>query len=136
MQNYFLGLSRNRSGQSHPGYVLGKDGKPEEEASVIGYKSVAVPGTVAGLTLALKSYGSMKLADVMAPAIRLAENGFPVGKRLASEFEEEHAALQRFAVSRRIFLNDGKMFQPGDTLRQPDLPPLSNASLGTARRVL
>src|SRR5260221_11840423 len=63
----------------------------------------------------------MKLADVRAPAIRFAENGFPVSKRLASEFEEEHAALQRFAVSRRIFLNDGKMFQPGDTLRQPEL---------------
>jgi gamma-glutamyltranspeptidase / glutathione hydrolase len=100
---------------------IGKDGKLDEEASVIGYRSVAVPGTVAGLTLALKSYGSMKLADVMAPAIRLAENGFPVSKRLAHEFEAERPALQRFALSRRIFLNDGKMFQPGDTLRQLEL---------------
>src|SRR5712692_1205205 len=100
---------------------IGKDGKLDEEASVIGYKSIAVPGTVAGLTLALKTYGSMKLADVMAPAIRLAENGFPISKRLAHEFEEERPGLQRFAVSRRIFLNDGKMFQPGDTLRQPYL---------------
>ena len=70
---------------------IGKDGKLDEEASVIGYKSVAVPGTVAGLTLALKTYGSMKLADVMAPAIRLAENGFPISKRLAHEFEVEHS---------------------------------------------
>src|SRR2546428_662505 len=62
---------------------IGKDGKLDEEASVIGYKSVAVPGTVAGLALALKTYGSMKLAGVMAPAIRLAENGFPLSKRLA-----------------------------------------------------
>ena len=100
---------------------IGKDGKLDEEASVIGYKSIAVPGTVAGLTLALKTYGSMKLADVMAPAIRLAENGFPISKRLAHEFEEERPGLQRFAVSRRIFLNDGKMFQPGDTVRQPEL---------------
>src|SRR6267143_261281 len=100
---------------------IGKDGKLDEEASVIGYKSIAVPGTVAGLTLALRTYGSMKLADVMAPAVRLAENGFPINKRLAQEFEEHRAALQRFAVSRRIFLNDGKMFQPGDTFRQPEL---------------
>jgi len=100
---------------------IGKDGKLDEEASVIGYKSIAVPGTVAGLTLALKTYGSMKLADVMAPAIRLAENGFPISKRLAHEFEEERPGLQHFAVSRRIFLNAGKMFQPGDTLRQPEL---------------
>jgi gamma-glutamyltranspeptidase/glutathione hydrolase len=88
---------------------------------VIGYRSVAVPGTVAGLTLALKTYGSMKLADVMAPAIRLAENGFPISKRLAHEFEAQRPALQRFTVSHRIFLNDGKMFQAGDTFRQPEL---------------
>src|SRR5713101_3044724 len=100
---------------------IGKDGKLDEEASVIGYRSIAVPGTVAGLALALKTYGSMKLADVMAPAIRLAENGFPVSKRLADEFEAQRGGLQRFAFSRRIFLNDGKMFQPGDMLRQPEL---------------
>jgi gamma-glutamyltranspeptidase/glutathione hydrolase len=100
---------------------IGSDGKLDAEASVLGYKSVAVPGTVAGLALALKTYGSMKLADVMAPAIRLAENGFPINARLAHEFEEERAGLQRFAISRRIFLHDGKMFQPGDTLRQPEL---------------
>src|SRR5437870_655430 len=98
-----------------------KDGQLDKEASVIGYRSIAVPGTVAGLTLALKSYGSMKLADVMAPAIGLAENGFPISKRLAHEFEEERGGLERFTVSRHIFLNDGKMFQPGDTLRQPEL---------------
>src|SRR5438552_9016262 len=98
-----------------------KDGKLDKEASVIGYRSIAVPGTVAGLTLALKSYGSMNLADVMAPAIGLAENGFPISKRLAREFEQERGGLERFTVSRHIFLNDGKMFQPGDTLRQPEL---------------
>src|SRR5207302_780965 len=103
---------------SHGMVTIGKEGKLDEEASVIGYQSVAVPGTVAGLALALKIYGSMKLADVMAPAIRLAENGFPISKRLAQEFEEHRPALQRFAVSRRIFLNDGKMFQAGDTFRQ------------------
>ncbi len=51
---------------------VGADGKLDPEASTIGYKSVAVPGTVAGLELALKTYGTMKLADVLAPAIRLA----------------------------------------------------------------
>ena len=117
----FLDYREVAPGKATQDMYIGKDGKLDEEASVIGYKSVAVPGTVAGLSLALKTYGSMKLADVMAPAIRLAENGFPINKRLALEFEEERSGLQRFAVSRRIFLNDGKMFQPGDTLRQPEL---------------
>jgi len=117
----FLDYREVAPGKATRDMYLGKDGKLDAEASVIGYKSVAVPGTVAGLALALKTFGSMKLADVMAPAIRLAENGFPINTRLAHEFEEERSGLQRFGVSRRIFLNDGKMFQPGDALRQPEL---------------
>ncbi|MGB2678571.1 MAG: gamma-glutamyltransferase [Candidatus Acidiferrum sp.] len=100
---------------------LKPDGKLEEEASTIGYRSVAVPGTVAGLALALKTHGTMKLADVMQPAIRLAEQGFPVSEKLARELDEERPGLQRFSMSNRIFLNGGKLFHAGDTLRQPEL---------------
>ena len=117
----FLDYREVAPGKATRDMYIGKDGKLDQEASVIGYRSVAVPGTVAGLTLALKTYGSMKLADAMAPAIRMAENGFAISKRLAYEFEEERTGLQRFTVSRHIFLNDGKMFQPGDTLHQPEL---------------
>src|SRR5271155_4442314 len=97
------------------------DGALDKELSVIGYKAVAVPGTVAGLELALKTYGKLKLADVMAPAIHLAEDGFPVSEKLARQLDGERSVLQQFTVSRRIFLNDGKMFHPGDTIRQPEL---------------
>src|SRR5229473_1150706 len=100
---------------------LGKDGKLDEEASVIGYHSVAVPGTVAGLELVLKTYGTMKLADVMAPAIRLAEVGFAVSAKLALELEEERPGLKTFQASKRIFLNGGKMWKAGDTLKQAEL---------------
>ncbi len=100
---------------------VGADGKLDPEASTIGYKSVAVPGTVAGLELALKTYGTMKLADVLAPAIRLAEQGFPISPKLAREFGEERRDLQRFSISRRIFLKDGAMYREGETLRQPEL---------------
>src|ERR1700720_2660231 len=84
-----------------------KDGKLDEGASVIGYRSVAVPGTVAGLDLALKTYGTLKLAEVIAPAIRLAKDGFPVTEKLAREFAEEKSGLERFPLSRKIFLGDG-----------------------------
>src|SRR5580704_3683401 len=97
------------------------DGTLDKELSVIGYKAVAVPGTVAGLELALKTYGKLKLADVLAPAIHLAEDGFPVSEKLARQLDGERAELQQFNLSRRIFLNDGKMFHPGDTFKQPDL---------------
>ncbi|HEY2118773.1 MAG TPA: gamma-glutamyltransferase [Candidatus Acidoferrum sp.] len=97
------------------------DGKLDLEASVIGYRSVAVPGTVAGLAFALKTDGTMKLADVMQPAIRLAEQGFPITEKLVREFEEERPGLQRFSMSSRIFLNDGKRYRVGETFRQLEL---------------
>jgi gamma-glutamyltranspeptidase / glutathione hydrolase len=97
------------------------DGTLDKQASVIGYRSVAVPGTVAGLALALKTHGTMKLAQVLQSAIRYAEEGIPVTEKLAREFQEERSDLQRFSMSNHIFLNDGKMYQVGDTLRQPEL---------------
>jgi gamma-glutamyltranspeptidase / glutathione hydrolase len=97
------------------------DGKFDAQASTIGYRSVAVPGTVAGLALALKTLGKLKLCDVLQPAIRYAEQGIPVTDKLLHEFRTERSDLQRFSMSSRIFLNDGKMYQAGDTLRQPEL---------------
>lgn len=97
------------------------DGKLDNEASTLGYQSVAVPGTVAGLALALKTNGTMQLADVMQPAIRLAADGFPISEKLLREFGEERKFLQRFSMSNHIFLKDGKMFKVGDPFRQPEL---------------
>src|SRR6266404_2463506 len=117
----FLDYREVAPGKATRDMYIKPDGKLDNEASVIGYKSVAVPGTVAGLELAQKTYGSMKLADVMAPAIRLAENGYPVSVKLAKEFKEERKHLQKFSVSSRIFLRNGEMYKPGETLRQPEL---------------
>jgi gamma-glutamyltranspeptidase / glutathione hydrolase len=100
---------------------LKPDGSADAEASLIGYRSVAVPGTVAGLALALKTYGTMKLEDVMAPAIHLAEEGFPVSERFSTLLSQSASALGRFALSRRIFLKDGAFYEAGEILRQPDL---------------
>ncbi len=117
----FLDYREVAPGKATRNMYIKPDGKLDEEASVIGYKSVAVPGTVAGLELALKTYGAMKLAEVMGPAIRLAQNGFVVSDKLARQLQEEKAGLERFPISRRIFLNDGKMLKAGDTLKQPEL---------------
>src|SRR6266478_4594038 len=117
----FLDYREVAPGAATRNMYIKPDGKLDEEASVIGYKSVAVPGTVAGLELAVKTYGKMKLAEVMKPAIRLAENGFAVSEKLADELRREKTDLERFPVSRRIFLNDGKMLKAGDTLKQPEL---------------
>ena len=73
----FLDYREVAPGKATRNMYIGADGKliPNENitGSVLGYRSVAVPGTVAGLELALKTYGALKLAEVMAPAIRLAK---------------------------------------------------------------
>src|SRR5213080_1317898 len=107
----FLDYRETAPGKATRDMYIGRDGKLDEEASVIGYRSVAVPGTVAGLELALKAQGTMKLAEVMAPAIGLAEAGFIVSEKLAAELEEESPGLQAFPSSKRIFLNGGRMFR-------------------------
>ena len=117
----FLDYREVAPGAATRNMYIKPDGKLDERAPVIGYKSVAVPGTVAGLELALKTYGTMKLAEVMGPAIRLAENGFAVSEKLEQEFQRHKTDLKRFPVSRRIFLNEGKMLTAGDTLKQPEL---------------
>jgi len=117
----FLDYREVAPGKATRDMYLDANGQLIPQASTVGYRSVAVPGTVAGLTLALKTYGTMKLADVMTPAIRLAEEGFPVSEKLAREFAEERAGLQRFSESRRIFLKNGQMYQVGEIFRQPEL---------------
>jgi gamma-glutamyltranspeptidase/glutathione hydrolase len=91
------------------------------EAATTGYRSVGVPGSVAGLALALERFGRLKLSQVLAPAIRLAEQGFPVSPRLARDLAAGQRRLERFSRSRHIFLRDGRLYQPGEIFRQPDL---------------
>ena len=97
------------------------DGSLDVNAATIGYRSAGIPGTVAGLELALRTYGTMKLSAVMAPAIRLAEQGFPVSEKLARSLASARPLLQYFSASYRIFLRNGAPHKPGDVLRQPEL---------------
>ncbi len=105
---------------SHDMYIR-PDGTLDSAAATIGYRSVAIPGTVAGLDLALRTYGTRKWAEVMAPAIRLAEEGFPVSEKLAASLRAARPQLERFSTSRRILLKDGALYAPGDIFRQPEL---------------
>jgi gamma-glutamyltranspeptidase / glutathione hydrolase len=85
--------------------------------------SVGVPGTVAGLALAREKYGSGKLslADLMAPAIALAQNGFPIADDIADSLPSAREKLARWPASASIFLRDGAPLHDGDRLLQSDL---------------
>lgn len=90
-------------------------------ASTIGYRSVAVPGTIAGLALALNKYGTMKWHDVIDPACKLAGEGFVVRFPLSEGIRRNTDLLGRSAVSRGIFLRSGSYYDEGDLFQQPEL---------------
>ncbi len=87
--------------------------------SVVGYRSIATPGSVAGLTYAERTYGRLGLGRVMAPAIHLASNGFMLNAAEAHELADPD--LARFADSKRIFQRNGRLYQAGEIFRQPEL---------------
>jgi gamma-glutamyltranspeptidase/glutathione hydrolase len=91
------------------------------DASLIGYKAIGVPGSVAGMAYAEKKYGKLTLAQVMAPAIRLAREGFALSYEDARDLRKAANHLQDFRDSRRIFQRDGNFFEQGDVLKQPEL---------------
>jgi gamma-glutamyltranspeptidase / glutathione hydrolase len=91
-----------------------------KDSSIIGYRSVGVPGTVAGLVYAEKQYGKLSIEKVMAPAIKLARDGFPLAYEDARIFREDEY-LAEFPNSNRIFLRDGNYYQPGEIFKQPEL---------------
>lgn len=86
-----------------------------------GHAAVAIPGTVAGLTTALQEYGTMKLAQVLAPAIKLAEGGFVVSPTLASMIVENFEEITKNEALAAIFCPGGLPLEAGATLKNPDL---------------
>jgi gamma-glutamyltranspeptidase/glutathione hydrolase len=88
--------------------------------SIIGYRASGVPGTVRGLEHASRKYGRRPWASLVEPAVELAEKGFPVSYGLAQSLSS-NKDLARFPESRRIFQRDGKFYETGETLTQPEL---------------
>jgi gamma-glutamyltranspeptidase/glutathione hydrolase len=90
------------------------------DESVVGHRSVGVPGAVAGLAEALERYGTLSLAEVMAPAIRLAAEGFVVDSGLTRSIAGSRELIARFEGA-RLLLRDGEPLPPGTRLVQPEL---------------
>ncbi len=83
--------------------------------------AVAVPGALAGWTLALQSYGSMTLTEVTRGAIRIAEQGFDVSPTFSKINKDEYDKIFTNAGEDTCYLNEGFPYEPGDTFRNPEL---------------
>jgi gamma-glutamyltranspeptidase / glutathione hydrolase len=121
-RNVFLNFRETAPAAASADMYLGPDGNPLRGASIDGYRSVAVPGTVLGLETALARYGSLPRARVMAPAIRLAREGFILTRGDTDILDAGARRLRSDPEAARVFLHpDGSAYQPGERLVQPQL---------------
>ena len=117
---HFIDFREKAPAAATENMYLDAHGNVIENLSIVGYKSFGVPGSVAGLVYAEKKYGKLSLEKVIAPAIKLARDGFPLAYEDARDLRTDEY-LAQFPDSRRIFQRDGKFYQPGEILKQPEL---------------
>ncbi|MBV8565933.1 MAG: gamma-glutamyltransferase [Methylobacteriaceae bacterium] len=118
----FVDFRETAPAAAKPDMYLDAAGNVVKGASLDGYKAVAVPGTVLGLDTALRKYGRLSRATVMAPAIRLARDGFVLTRADTDILEAGADRLRADPVTSKIFLrSDGSPLQPGDRLVQTEL---------------
>lgn len=102
-----------------PGMFSGKD-----RTNQFGWLASGVPGTLAGLQMALDRYGTKPLRELIAPAIQFAEEGFSIPAGVAGAIKGVAARLKKDPASERLYFKNGEPLREGDILRNPDLAKL------------
>src|SRR5262245_49480693 len=100
-------------------FPIDENGNVKGNVHMTGWLAAGVPGTLAGLQLALDKYGTMPFDKVVKPAIRYARNGFPVHQSFGYWQESALPHLKRDPESIRLFTRNGRSLQRGDTFRNP-----------------
>lgn len=107
--------------KAHRDMYLDEKGEVRKGVSEEGYLASGVPGTVAGMTLALKEFGTLPLREVLKPAIEIAEKGFPVDNYLKNSLESHKELLSKFPETKKILLKNKKELKIGEIIVQKDL---------------
>lgn len=118
-ETHFLDYREKAPAAATRDMYLDAHGNVIEGASEYGYKAIGVPGSVAGMVYAEKRFGKLTLKQVMAPAIKLARDGFALSWGEARDLHDAH--LANYLESRRVFQRNGDYYKPGEMFRQPDL---------------
>jgi gamma-glutamyltranspeptidase/glutathione hydrolase len=118
-QPAFLDYREEAPAAASANMYLDAHGTVIPKMSITGSHASGVPGTVAGLTYAEAHFGRLTLAKVMAPAIRLARDGYILSAEEAQDLQSTN--LTQFPSSRAIFQRNGNFYQAGDRFQQPEL---------------
>jgi gamma-glutamyltranspeptidase/glutathione hydrolase len=119
-KTHFIDFRETAPATATENMYLDAQGNVIKDSSIVGYKSIGVPGSVAGLVYAEKQYGKLSLEKVIAPAIRLARDGFSLAFEDAQDLKDDEY-LAQFPESKRIFLRGGNYYRPGELFKQPEL---------------
>ena len=119
-ESHFLDFRETAPSSATRDMYLNTEGKPTEE-SVAGWRASGIPGTVAGLEMASKRFGTKRWNELLTPAIRLAAEGFTVDATLAHQLTTSQKFLSQDPESKLLFLRNGRVYRPGDTFKQPEL---------------
>lgn len=105
-------------------FELEQDGEVKDFANSMGYLSVGVPGTVAGLTYAIENYGNLKFSQVASHAISFARKGFEIsrflGPIMSNNVDNSMQKFRRFPESGKLWLKDGRAYRTGEIKSNPD----------------
>jgi len=118
-KTHFLDYREKAPAAATANMYLDSNGNVIESASLVGYKAIGVPGSVAGMVYAEKTYGRLSLEKVIAPAIRLARDGYILAWEDAEDLKDKD--LAKFPASRHTFQRDGNYYRASETLKQPEL---------------
>jgi gamma-glutamyltranspeptidase / glutathione hydrolase len=116
----FIDFREKAPGRASRDMYLDAQGNPTND-SVVGWRSVGVPGTVRGFELAHEKYGRKPWAELVNPAVALAEKGFPVSRWQMNSWKSSVPLLSQFPESQRIFLKGGAFYGWQETFQQPEL---------------
>ncbi len=119
-ETHFLDYREKAPAAATRDMYLDAKGDVIKDMSLVGYKAVSVPGSVAGMVYAQKKWGKLPLARVMQTAIRLARDGFALSWADSDDFAKAKH-LADFPESKRIFLRGGNVYWQGEIFRQPEL---------------
>ena len=120
-KDVFVDARETAPAAATPQAYLGKDGQLDRDRAQNGPWSAGIPGLPAALVHVAGRHGRLPLTQSLAPAIRIAKEGFPVYGRLARGYAERRDVMERYPGTREVFLRNGQPPKEGDLFRQPEL---------------
>ena len=120
-KDVFVDARETAPAAATPKAYLDKAGELDRDRAENGPWSAGIPGLPAALVHVAERHGRLPLAQSLAPAIRIAKEGFPVYARLARGYAERREVMERYPGTREVYLRNGRAPKEGDLFRQPEL---------------